>query len=62
MYSLDKYDKVVELVQEMKEDYDKIFIRSNKTAGTRVRQKAQDIKSLLNEIRDDVQVKKGIRD
>ncbi len=58
MDNLDKYDKLVELVSSLKEDYEKNFIKGNKAAGTRVRKQAQEIIKLLKEVRNDVQAKK----
>ena len=66
---LDKYDALIKLLTEefeidgkkfdLKEDFDKFFIRSNKTAGTRIRKVMQEIKKLSQEIRNDVQDYKG---
>ena len=62
---LDKYDELIRLLTEeievdgkkydLKEDFEKFFIRSNKTAGTRIRRVMQEIKKLAQEVRDDVQ-------
>ncbi|NDF16925.1 MAG: histone H1 [Verrucomicrobia bacterium] len=43
----------------LSEDFEKFFIRSNKTAGTRIRKIMQEIKKLSQEIRNDVQEFKG---
>lgn len=61
----DKYDKLVKLLTEeveidgkkfnLKDDFDKFFVRSNKTAGTRIRRMMQELKKLSQEIRNDVQ-------
>jgi hypothetical protein len=66
---LDKYDALVKLLTEevevdgkkvnLKDDFEKFFIRSNKTAGTRIRKVMQEIKKLSQEIRTDVQDYKG---
>jgi hypothetical protein len=66
---LDKYDALVKLLTEeveiegkkydLKEDFDKFFVRSNKTAGTRIRKVMQELKKLAQEVRDDVQDYKG---
>lgn len=66
---LDKYDALVKLVTEgieidgkkydLKEDFEKFFVRSNKTAGTRIRKMMQEVKKLSQEIRSDVQDYKG---
>ena len=41
------------------EDFDKFFVRSNKTAGTRIRRVMQELKKFSQEIRNDVQDYKG---
>jgi hypothetical protein len=66
---LDKYDALVKLLTEeveidgkkinLKDDFEKFFIRSNKTAGTRIRKMMQEVKKLSQEIRTDVQDYKG---
>jgi hypothetical protein len=66
---LDKYDKLVKLLTEeveidgkkfdLKEDFEKFFIRGNKTAGTRIRKVMQELKKVAQEVRDDVQEYKG---
>jgi hypothetical protein len=66
---LDKYDNLVKLLTEeveidgkkfdLKEDFEKFFIHSNKTAGTRIRKVMQELKRLSQEIRTDVQEFKG---
>lgn len=62
---LDKYDALVKLVTEeveiegkkfnLKDDFEKFFIRGNKTAGTRIRKMMQELKKISQEIRSDVQ-------
>ncbi len=69
MEYLDKYDQLVKLLTEefeiegkklnLKDDFEKFFIRSNKTAGTRIRKVMQEIRKLSQEIRNDVQEYKG---
>ena len=66
---LDKYDALVKLITEeieiegkkvnLKDDFEKFFIRGNKTAGTRIRKMMQDLKKISQEIRTDVQDYKG---
>ena len=66
---LDKYDALLKLLTEeieidgkkydLKEDFEKFFIRSNKTAGTRIRRMMQELKRLSQDIRSDVQDYKG---
>jgi hypothetical protein len=64
----DKYDELLKLLTEeveidnkkynLKEDFEKFFVRSNKTAGTRIRRMMQEIRKLSQEIRKDVQTYK----
>lgn len=66
---LDKYDALVKLITEeveidgkkfnLKDDFEKFFIRGNKTAGTRIRKMMQELKKVSQEIRSDVQDYKG---
>lgn len=61
----DKYDKLVKLLTEdfdidgknfnLKEDFEKFFVRFNKTAGTRIRRAMQELKKISQEVRNDVQ-------
>ena len=61
----DKYDELVRLLTEeveidgkkynLKDDFEKFFVRSNRTAGTRIRKMMQEIKKISQEIRTDVQ-------
>jgi hypothetical protein len=65
MEYLDKYDALVKLLTEeieidgkkfnLKDDFEKFFVRSNKTAGTRIRKAMQELKKLSQEVRNDVQ-------
>jgi hypothetical protein len=62
---LDKYDELLKLITEeveidgkkydLKEDFEKFFIRGNRTAGTRIRKMMQEIKKMSQEVRTDVQ-------
>jgi hypothetical protein len=65
MEYLDKYDQLVKVLTEeveidgkrfnLKDDFEKFFIRGNKTAGTRIRKIMQEIKKISQEVRNDVQ-------
>lgn len=69
MEYLDKYDLLVKILTEevevdgkkfnLKDDFEKFFIRGNKTAGTRIRKVMQELKRLSQEVRTDVQEYKG---
>jgi hypothetical protein len=65
----DKYDLLVKMITEdfeiegkkfnLKDDFDKFFVKSNKSAGARIRKVMQEVKKLAQEIRKDVQDYKG---
>jgi hypothetical protein len=69
MEYIDKYDELLKLLTEevevdgkkfnLKEDFEKFFIRGNKTAGTRIRRMMQEVKKLSQEVRNDVQTYKS---
>ena len=69
MEYLDKYDKLVKLLTEdveidgknfnLKEDFEKFFVKGNNTAGTRIRRVMQELKKFSQEVRTDVQEYKG---
>ena len=62
---IDKYDDLVKILTEsieidgkkynLKEDFEKFFIRGNKSAGVRIRKVMQEIKNMTSEVRKDVQ-------
>ena len=43
----------------LKEDFEKFFVKGNKTAGTRIRRVMQELKKFSQEVRTDVQEYKG---
>jgi hypothetical protein len=61
----DKYEHLLKVLTEMievdgkkttlKDDFDKFFVKSNKTAGVRIRKVMQIIRKTAEEIRRDVQ-------
>lgn len=62
---LDRYDSLLKIMTEefeidgkkylLKEEFDKFFVKSNRTAATRIRKFMQEIKRISQEVRDDVQ-------
>jgi hypothetical protein len=52
---MESYEKIVQLIESMKENVDKFFSKGNKSAGTRVRTQCQDLKKLAQELRIEVQ-------
>jgi len=66
---IDKYEQIIKVITEeieidgkkfnLKDDFEKFFIRGNRTAGTRIRKVMQELKRLSQEVRNDVQEYKG---
>lgn len=62
---LDKYEYLLKILTEeieldgkqasLKDDFDKFFVKGNKTAGTRIRKFMQLLRRTAEEVRDDVQ-------
>lgn len=65
MEYVDKYDKLLSIITDeveidgkkylLKEEFEKFFVKGNKTAATRIRKFMQLLKSQSQEIRNDVQ-------
>lgn len=65
MEYLDKYDQLIKILTEdididgkkanLKEDFDKFFVKGNRTAGTRIRKFMQLLRRTAEEVRNDVQ-------
>lgn len=70
MEYIDKYEELLNILTGeveidgkkylLKEEFEKFFIRGNKTAATRIRKIMQDVKKKSQEIRDDVQKYKKV--
>ncbi len=56
---MSKFSEVSELVNSMKEDFEKFYEKGNSAAGTRVRKGMQDLKNMAQDIRKEVQDKKN---
>ncbi|QRR03355.1 histone H1 [Dyadobacter sandarakinus] len=54
-----RFDEVKELVLSLESDFDKFYNKGNQAAGTRVRKGMQDLKTLAQDIRSEVQNKKN---
>lgn len=52
---MSRYSDIKNLVDSMEDDFSKFYDKGNKTAGTRVRKGLQDLKTLAQEIRVEVQ-------
>ena len=56
---MDRYQQLQDLLDGVKDDFDKFYEKGNKAAGTRVRKAMQELKGLAQEIRVEVQDKKN---
>jgi hypothetical protein len=60
---MDKFNELNAKLNEMKEDVEKFYVKGNKSAGVRIRQKLQDVKALAQEMRKEIsEQKKGQKD
>lgn len=58
---MDKLAKLKELIASIEADADKFYNKGNNAAGTRVRKAMQDVKTLAQEIRLEVQENKNAK-
>ncbi|WP_339879484.1 histone H1 [uncultured Algoriphagus sp.] len=56
---MSKFSEVSELVNSLKDDFEKFYEKGNQAAGTRVRKGMQDLKNMAQDIRKEVQDKKN---
>lgn len=54
-----RFDEVKNLILSLEGDFEKFYEKGNQAAGTRVRKGMQDLKTLAQEIRAEVQDKKN---
>ncbi|HMR19086.1 MAG TPA: histone H1 [Sphingobacterium sp.] len=57
---MENYTKLKDLVTSIEVDAEKFFNNGNSAAGTRVRKGLQEIKTLAQEIRNEVTAKKNV--
>lgn len=50
-----KFEELVQAIEEVKSDADKIYVKGNKQAGARLRQVMQNVRGLAKEVRAEVQ-------
>ncbi|WP_420147829.1 histone H1 [Spirosoma sp.] len=50
-----RFDEVKNLVMSLEADFEKFYEKNNQAAGTRVRKGMQDLKTLAQDIRSEVQ-------
>ncbi|PWJ57536.1 hypothetical protein CLV98_1066 [Dyadobacter jejuensis] len=54
-----RFEEVKNLILSLEGDFDKFYSKENQAAGTRVRKGMQDLKTLAQDIRTEVQNKKN---
>ncbi len=54
-----RFEEVKNLVMSLEGDFEKFYEKENQAAGTRVRKGMQDLKTLAQDIRSEVQDKKN---
>ena len=54
-----RLEELITLLENTREDHEKFFVRGNNAAGTRVRKAMQEVKTLAQELRTDVQETKN---
>ena len=52
---MDRFEEVKNLVMSLEGDFDKFYDKNNQAAGTRVRKGMQELKTLAQDIRTEVQ-------
>jgi hypothetical protein len=57
--SAPRYDELKRMVEAMEADFVRFYVHGNKAAGTRVRQAMQELKTLAQTIRTEVQAIKN---
>ena len=54
MKALTSYDDLVALLESIRSDVEKVEVKKNKAAGTRVRKAMQEVKKLAQQVRQDI--------
>ena len=52
---MDRFQELVDMVQTFKEDFDKFYMKQNKSAGVRLRKHMATLKRKAQDIRNEVQ-------
>ncbi|MCC7437656.1 MAG: histone H1 [Armatimonadetes bacterium] len=56
---MDRFNQLKELVASFEKDFEKFYVKDNKTAGVRVRKHMQTLRQVAQDIRNEVQEKKN---
>jgi hypothetical protein len=57
---MERFHELVALVQSFEKDFEKFYLKGNKSAGTRVRKHMNELKRKAQEVRNDIQAIKKI--
>ena len=52
---MERFHELVALVQSFEKDFEKFYVKGNKSAGTRVRKHMNELKRKAQDIRNDIQ-------
>jgi hypothetical protein len=52
---MDRFQELIDLIQTYKPDFEKFYLKQNKSAGVRLRKHMADLKRKAQEIRNEVQ-------
>lgn len=52
---MNRYQELLDLVKSFEKDFEKFYVKHNKTAGVRVRKHMQDLRKLSQDIRAEIQ-------
>ena len=55
---MQRFQEIVDLVQSFEKDFEKFYVKGNKSAGTRVRKEMNELKRKAQEIRNEIQTMK----
>ena len=55
---MDRFNQLKSLVDSFEKDFEKFYVKDNKAAGVRVRKHMQELRSLAQDIRAEVQSRK----
>lgn len=54
-----QFERLQNFVNGLQDDFDKFYVKENKAAGTRIRKSMQELKSIAQDIRVEIQTKKN---
>jgi len=54
-----QFERLQNFVNSLQDDFEKFYVKENKAAGTRIRKSMQELKSIAQDIRVEIQAKKN---